>query len=173
MSKGPYGLGGLRSSGRPPTLGGCQSARLIGVGFRLWLKGKHSGNVEHWENAWRIYAHTLGSQAAKAAVQDLSRWVNAVSNASAREIEVAPDTCPGFCRDECLAVAMIAACQHKTCPAMRACAFALVENSHIDHVVDQSEHFAMTMMAVDQVLSPNFIVNAAALSVQPDTALAH
>ena len=78
-----------------------------------------------------------------------------------------PETCVGFCRDECLAVAMIAASQHKTCPALRACAFALVEHSGVDEVVEQSERFALTLSAVGQVLSPNFIVNAAALDLAP------
>lgn len=143
------------------------TARLVGVGFRLWLNGCKTGNISCWENAWRLYYHHLGPRSAEAAVGELSAWVRTVSSSSTREIRVMPDTCPGLCRDECLAVAMIAACQHKTCPAMRACAFALIENSGVEQVVDQSERFAMTLVAVDQVLSPDYIVNAAALDIGP------
>jgi hypothetical protein len=57
---------------------------------------------------------------------------------------------------------MIAACQHNTCPAMRACAFALIESSLIDEVVHHAESFAVTMRGLDRVLSPGLIVNAAA-----------
>lgn len=145
------------------------TARLVGVGFRLWLSGCKTGDVTCWENAWRLYVSLLGPRTAQTAVTELSSWVRTVASAANREIEINPTTCPGFCKDECLAIAMIAACQHKTCPAMRACAFALIENSGIEPVVDQSERFAMTLVAVDQVLSPNYIVNAAALSDPPTT----
>ncbi len=57
---------------------------------------------------------------------------------------------------------MIAACQHNTCPAMRACAFALAESSMIDGVVNEAQSFAEAMMGLDQVLSPQSIVSAAA-----------
>lgn len=149
------------------------AARLVGVGFRLWLSGRNSADVSCWDNAWQLYAGQLGEKAAQVAVTELSSWVHTVARCAAREIEVNPDTCPGFCKDECLAIAMIAACQHKTCPAMRVCAFALIENPSVQAVVDQSERFAMTLVAVDQVLSPNYIVNAAALSDPPKASYVH
>jgi len=144
------------------------TARLVGIGFRLWLTGCKTGDVSCWENAWQLYVNLLGPNTAQTAVTELSSWVRTVASAANREIETNPAACPGFCKDECLALAMIAACQHKTCPAMRACAFALIENSGVEPVVDQSERFAMTLVAVDHVLSPNYIVNAAALSDPPE-----
>jgi len=38
-----------------------------------------------------------------------------------------------------MAIAMVAASQHGACPALRACAFALLENSAIDDVVEGAE----------------------------------
>lgn len=147
----------------PHTLAGERGAeRLIGLGFRYWVAGYKSGDIDRWEEAWRIYAKALGPNAARTAVSELSAWVRAVSAAARREIEVCSGDCAGFCRDECLAVSMIAACQHNTCPAMRACAFALIESSLIDEVVHHAESFAVTMRGLDQVLSPGLIVNAAA-----------
>ncbi len=163
---GRFGPTALHQRNRPKI---SPTARLVGVGFRLWLSGCKTGDVSCWEKAWQLYVSLLGPRSAQAAVSELSMWVRAVASSAARDIEVNPDTCPGFCKDECLAIAMIAACQHKTCPAMRACAFALIENSGVEPVVDQSESFAMTLVAVDQVLSPNYIVNAAALSNPPAT----
>ena len=144
-----------------------QTARLVGIGFRLWLSGFRTSDVSYWENAWQLYSSILGQRPASTAVHELSRWVRAVDSSATRDIQVLPATCPGFCRDECLAVAMIAACQHKTCPAMRACAFALVENSCLEDVVTQSECFATMLLGVNQKLSPNHIVNAAALDIEP------
>ncbi len=145
------------------------STRLVGHGFRLWLTGCKTGDIEYWEKASQLYSGALGDSSASAALAELSCWVKTVNDNTTREISVLSETCPGFCRDECLAVAMIAACQHKTCPAMRACAFALVEHSGVDPVVEQSERFAVTLSAVGQVLSPNFVVNAAALDLTPSS----
>jgi len=147
----------------PHTLSGERGAeRLIGLGFRYWVAGYKSGDIDRWEDAWRIYSQALGPNAARTAVSELASWVRAVSAAARREIEVCNGDCAGFCRDECLAVSMIAACQHNTCPAMRACAFALIESSLIDEVVHHAESFAVTMRGLDQILSPGLIVNAAA-----------
>jgi hypothetical protein len=145
--------------------------RLVGLGFRYWVSGYQSGDINCWEKAWQIYSDALGPRSAKTAVSELSGWVRALSAAARREIEVVSGPCGSFCRDECLAVSMIAACQHNTCPAMKACAFALIESSLIDEVVHHAETFAITMRGLDQVLSPGLIVNAAALSAQPQSAL--
>lgn len=145
------------------TFSGARGAeRLIGLGFRYWVAGYKSGDIDRWEDAWRIYSQVLGPNAARTAVSELSAWVRAVSAAARREIEVCNGDRDGFCRDESLALSMIAACQHNTCPAMRACAFALIESSLIDEVVHHAESFAVTMRGLDQVLSPGLIVNAAA-----------
>jgi hypothetical protein len=149
----------------------CRAERLVGLGFRYWVGGYQSGDIKFWEEAWRIYSEALGPRAAKTAVSELSAWVRAVSAAARREIEVFTGGGNRFCRDECLAVSMIAACQHNTCPAMRACAFALIESSLIDEVVHHAETYAITMRGLDQVLPPNLIVNAAALSASQQVGL--
>lgn len=136
--------------------------RLIGLGFRHWVAGYKSGDIDRWEQTWQLYSKALGTNAARTAVSELSAWVRAVSAAARREIEVRNSDCDGFCRDESLALSMIAACQHNTCPAMRACAFALIESSLIDEVVHHAESFALTMRGLDQVLPAGLIVNAAA-----------
>lgn len=145
-----------------PIAAGQGAERLIGLGFRYWVSGYKSGDIDRWEDAWQIYSKALGLNAARTAVSELSAWVRAVSAAARREIEVCDGDCAGFCRDECLALSMIAACQHNTCPAMRACAFTLIESSLIDEVVHHAESFAVTMRGLDQVLPPGLIVNAAA-----------
>jgi hypothetical protein len=149
-----------------------RAQRLVGLGFRYWIAGYKTGDINCWEEAWRLYAGALGPKCARAAVTELSQWVRAVSAAARREIEVVTHGCGDrLCRDECLAVSMIAACQHNTCPAMRACAFALIESSLIDEVVHHAESYAITMRGLDQVLSPGLIVNAAALATRDTSCL--
>jgi len=132
--------------------------RLVGLGFRYWMLGRQTGDIAAWERCWNLYCGVFGVCGARLAVGALSSWVGAVGGASRRGIEVAPFASRDFCRDECIAVSMIAACQHNTCPALRACAFALVETSLIDHVVGEAQTFADTMGGLDQRLSSGSIV---------------
>ena len=103
---------------------------------------------------------TLGACGAKGAVTDLSCWVRAISRHARRDLETAAVDCERFCRDECVAIAMIAACQHNACPAMRACAFSLLGCAMIDEVVEGAETFAATMRNAQQVLQPAFAPGA-------------
>lgn len=147
-----------------PNLAGPE--RLVGLGFRYWMLGCSNGDVACWERAWSLYVGHFGIAGARVAVEHLSHWVLTVNRAAIRPIEVSPANCNSFCRDECIAVSMIAACQQQTCPAMRACAFALAECTMLDGVLDGAQAFADTMLSLDQALSPASIVNAASV-VEP------
>ena len=72
--------------------------------------------------------------------------------------------CAGFCRDECIAISVIAACQHDNCPALRACAFALLDSPHVDPMLDEAGAFANRLLEIDQRLSPSMICNVAAVT---------
>jgi hypothetical protein len=144
--------------------------RLVALGFRYWMLGRDSGEIGCWERAFNLYSGHFGVAGAKVAVTQLSLWVAAVSATAHRTIEVFPEACGSFCRDECLAVSMIAACQHQTCPAMRACAFALAESMQLEAVTETAQGFADAMLGLDQVLSPGSIVSA--LAEMPAASLA-
>lgn len=128
--------------------------RLVALGFRLWSLGAAHGEIGCWERAWNLYADRLGTGHARRAVTDLSLWVGAVNQAAARDIEVFPEGCRSFCRDECLAVSMIAACQQETCPAVQACAFALAQSERLDGVLAAAQTFAGTLANLGERLSP-------------------
>jgi hypothetical protein len=145
--------------------------RLVGLGFRYWLTGFRTGDIACWEKAWCAYSNALGAKAARDALTDLSCWVRAVSHHAQRDLETSAADCDRFCRDECVAISMIAACQHHICPAMRACAFSLLGCSMIDAVVEGAETFATTMREVDQVLSPAFVHDASLLTIPPASRL--
>ena len=136
--------------------------RLVALGFRYWMQGRNRGEVGCWERAFNLYSGQFGVAGARVAVTQLSLWVAAVDTAAHRSIEVFPEDCSSFCRDECLAVSMIAASQHQTCPAMRACAFALAESMRLEVVTETAQGFADAMLGLDQVLSPGSIVSALA-----------
>lgn len=136
---------------------------LVGIGFRGWLAGYDYGDVSCWEHVWNTYAAALGPKPAKLVVSDLSCWVRRVRAASCRRIETYPLQCRGFCRDECIAISVIAACQNDQCPALRACAFALVGNADIDFMLEEAHDFAARLLEYDQRLSHTNIYNVAAM----------
>lgn len=133
---------------------------LVGFGFRGWIAGYQTGDVGCWERVWRLYSNLITPKRAQVVVGNLAAWTKSVSAAARRRVEVSPLEHCAFCRDECLAISMIAACQHNTCPAMRACAFALIESSLVDDVLHHAGTFALTMRSLDKVVSPQWIVNA-------------
>ncbi len=128
--------------------------RLVALGFRHWFTGYRTGDVHSWERAFQIYDQALGCRNARLAVGGLSSWVKSVNAAARRKIDVSAPACSSFCRDECLAVTMIAACQHDACPALRACAFALVDSALIGEVESEAEGFAAVLRSMNQMLSP-------------------
>jgi hypothetical protein len=160
-----------RANLRPPRFSGPEL--LVGLGFRHWLTGFRTGDIACWERAWCAYSSALGASAAKGAVTDLSCWVRAISQHAQRPLETAASDCDRFCRDECIAVAMIAACQHDVCPAMRACAFSLLGCSMIDAVVQGAESFAATMRGANQILSPATVDGTALITMSPPTRARH
>ena len=56
---------------------------------------------------------------------------------------------------------MIAALQHDHCPALRACAFALMGTSEIDPMLEQASEFACKLKETKQILSTTVICNVA------------
>lgn len=155
---------GAGRGGAPvPPLGFQEPERLVGLGFRAWLAGYQTGDIACWEQAWSIFSSTLGARQARLALTDLASWVRAIRNSTCRKIEIHPGQCAGFCRDECMAIAMVAASQHGACPALRACAWALLECSTIDEVVEGAECLGATLRSCDKVLSPASIAGTAAL----------
>lgn len=142
----------------PACYGGAE--RLVGLGFRHWTLGNATGDISHWERTWSLYAGVCGIAGGRIAVDALSQWVKSVGGTARRPITVAAASDGNFCRDECLAISMIAACQHQTCPAMRACAFALIEDSGIDTVVGHAQTFADTLASLDQTLTSGAILSA-------------
>jgi hypothetical protein len=137
--------------------------RLVGVGFRCWLAGLQTSDIGCWEVAWEEMSRTVGARAAKPLMTELASWVRAVQDAAERRIEIYPAQCRRFCRDECLAISMVAACQHSACPAFRACAVALLGSNEIDEAIEGADGFARRLKEADQHLSPGSVFMGAGL----------
>ena len=148
------------ASGNVITLQSRAPERLVGVGFRCWLKGFTTGDIGCWEEAFTTFSRTLGNERAKALLLDLSQFVRAVSATSERNIEVQAPGCSGFCRDECLAISIIAACQHDSRQALRASACALIGSEDIGDALNGAQTFACGLKSANQWLSPESVCPA-------------
>ena len=128
--------------------------RLVGLGFRGWMSGYDLHDLSCWEAVWDTYACALGPKKAKRVVGNLSTWVRATRKASCRTIETLPLACSGFTSDERIAVSIIAACQIENCPALNACAFALLGTPHVDPMVREARDFANLLAEFDCRVPP-------------------
>ena len=117
---------------------------LVGFGFRCWLGGYLTGDMDCWQRCWELFLDRLGSNA-DAAVADLSDWVNAIRFCGLREIDLLPPDCPSFCRDECLAVTLVAANRHNHCPGLKVCAYALLGADNIEPALQTAGQFGQTL----------------------------
>lgn len=151
-----------RSSGceAQSALQSTSAETLVGLGFRGWVTGFKTGNVDAWQQVWTLYSSTLGRDEATTVFGALSDWSKVLTRSSMQGVDVRPLGTCGFCRDECLAISMIAAEQHKTCPALRACAYALVECSQLDEVLERTTAYAEALARVDRIVPPRWIINA-------------
>ena len=111
--------------------------RLVAVGFRCWLAGLSTGDIKCWEDAWNTFSGMLGPENAKTLLLDLSKFVRAVKANAQRDIEISPAGCRSFCRDECLAISIIAACQHDERQALTASAAALIGSADIGDTLER------------------------------------
>lgn len=137
--------------------------RLVGIGFRCWMQGFQRSDIGCWEVAWDEVSRAVGPRAAKPLMTELAGWVRAVQDSAERRIEVYPAQCRRFCRDECLAISMVAACQHSTCPAFRACAVALLGCNDVHDAIEGAEGFAARLKEAGQLLSPGTVFMGASL----------
>jgi len=135
-------------------------ADILGFGFRGWLTGLRNQDIRAWQAVWSRYVGVMGTVQARVALTELECWTRCIHRSSCRTIELECLNCPHLSRDERLAVSVVAAAQHGTCPAMRACAFSLMETSQIDPMIERAERVANVLIATDHVLAPWTVANA-------------
>ena len=94
----------------------------------------------------------LGPENAKKLLLDLSKFVRAVKADAQRNIEISPPGCRSFCRDECLAISIIAACQHDARHALTASAAALTGSEDIGDTLNGAQALAAALRGAKQML---------------------
>lgn len=126
--------------------------RLVVEGFRRWMAGYDTGDIQCWEMAWNLYAKALGPKEARLAITELSCWVRAIRGGTTRRMCVFPYGCKKLCRDECMAVSMLAGVQHGDECALKAAAFQLVGEAGIDETIEAARTFGSMLGSIGQHL---------------------
>lgn len=127
--------------------------RLVVEGFRRWMAGYDTGDIQCWEMAWNFYARALGPREARMAITELSCWVRAIRSCSSRRMCVFPYGCQKLCRDECMAVSMVAGVQHGDEGALKAAAFELLgEGGSLEETMEAARTFATVLGDIGQRL---------------------
>ncbi len=142
-------------------------ARLVGLGFRGWVAGYEYQDTSCWENVWETYSVQLGAGPAKRAITELSAWVRVLRQTAERRIEIYPAGCMRFCRDECIAIAVIAACQQNACPALHACAEALIGTGAVEPMLKEARAYGDCLLEAGQCLSAGVIYDVAEIGCTP------
>ena len=109
----------------------------------------------------RLTAALAALELPQSLIAGFAAWALAVEASAARPVAVLPIDSAGFCRDECLAISLVAACQHDACPALKACAFALLGTSDLGRALVATEAVARTLSGAGCRLQAHGIVETA------------
>jgi hypothetical protein len=123
-------------------------------GFRRWVAGYASGDLSHWEEAWNLYAASLGARDARGVVDRLARFVRSVRDWSVCPIACFPGGCRHICRQECFALAMVSASQNRDLDCLAAAMRHLLDPEGHEEAMLPALAFAEAMKERDLLLMP-------------------
>jgi hypothetical protein len=126
----PIGLGAQLFERLPET--------LVIEGFRQWMAGCASGDACHWDNVCDLYAARLGAHGTRPLIHRLAHFVQAVRDWSLSPVSCFPLGCQRIGRQECFALAMVAAAQKPDGECLAAAA---------EHLIVPEAHEAVTAEA--------------------------
>jgi len=146
---------------------------LVVNGYRCWVAGYQTGNVDHWARAWNLFAVRLGTGQARPVISQLSLWVKSICLWRTDPLETFEFECRHICRDECLAVSMIAACQHEDYPCLRYCANRLCGIAGSEETVEAALGLASTLKSAGRDMMPVPLDIVRGIAEMPQTPTLH
>lgn len=150
-----------------------ETESLVVNGYRCWVAGYQTGNVEHWSEAWNLIAVRLGPEDARPVVAQLSAWVKAICLWRTDPLQVLRSGCGHLCADECLAVSMIAAGQHRDMPCLGYCAERLCGPAGDKEIVEAAIGLASTLKSAGRDLMPVSLDMVRGVAELPPTPTLH
>lgn len=142
------------ATGRNAPVLSRQPERLVVEGMRYWLNGYLTGSIDCWELGWSLFSREIGSRDARRLFGDLSYWVRETRFAAERPLACFPYGCQCLCRDECLALSVVASAQNGASDVCRFAATQLVGEQAAEPAEKAALVFAEALDAVHQRLLP-------------------
>lgn len=131
--------------------------RLVGMGFRYWVRGLEENDGSYFDSCSRHYIENFGLKNGVVLATRLGFWVSALTRVKRRRFDTLQPEAAGFSHDEVVAISVIAASQHAECPALQACLFAITEAQEFKAAVQASADFADGLIDAGQILRPETI----------------
>lgn len=128
--------------------------RLVLEGYRRWLAGFESGSVTPWEMTQTLYEDLLGAAEGRRVVAELAHFVRTLRRCAACPLKSFPFNAHHVCRDECLALGLIAALQHDDRDAARTCLSAMACPALSASVAEAAVSYADALAASRHYLLP-------------------
>jgi hypothetical protein len=128
--------------------------KLVLEGYRCWLVGFESGSVLPWEMAGTLYEELLGAADGRRVVAELSHFVRTLRRCAACPLRSFPFNAHHVCRDECLALGLIAALQHDDAAAAQTCLSAIACPRLLAHVCEAASCYADALAGARHYLLP-------------------
>jgi hypothetical protein len=128
--------------------------RLVLEGFRHWIAGYATGDLRHWEEAWNLHAASLGPRGARAVLDPMAKFVRSVREWSACPIACLHGGCRHICRQECFALAMVAASQRSDLDCLAAAMRHLLDPEGHEEAMLPALAYAEAMRENDLLLMP-------------------
>lgn len=131
-----------------------QPELLVLEGYWHWLAGYISGEIQPWECVRQKYAELIGGRQARLVLSDLAHWVRVLGLSRADGLTHFPSGCAHLCRDECLALALVASAQNGDEDASLFAARAISSGDKSVLIIDATRDYADALVEAGQRLEP-------------------
>ncbi|MFU0504276.1 hypothetical protein [Pseudaminobacter sp. NGMCC 1.201702] len=128
--------------------------KLVLEGYRRWLAGFETGSVAPWELTFTLYTEILGAAEGRRALTELSHFVRTLRQCAACPLRSFPFGAHHICRDECMALGLIASFQHGDTETARLCLDAVACQARRGAIGEAACGFARTLSELEHDLLP-------------------
>lgn len=131
-----------------------RAERLVVEAFRRWKMGGESGSCGNFDRTAEFFIDELGPAEGRRLFLAFLRWLGTIDGFREGPALASPVECPRLCRDECMALAMVAAAQAADREGVEAATGRLVEPEGLAPAVAAAEHFAAALASGGHHLLP-------------------
>lgn len=128
--------------------------KLVLEGYRRWIAGFDTGSVAPWELTFTLYTDLLGPSDGRRVLSELSHFVRTLRQCALCPLHSFPFGAHHICRDECMALGLIAGIQHEDEEAAQLCLGAITCKARQELVGEAASCFANSLSELDHQLLP-------------------